>query len=184
MKSETLEKFLQQHGINENSSPEKVAETKSLYHKNYQKLYKQKRRKTLKYLRLELPQSDFDIIEKMAKRHQMKVATFARQSIFAYLSQRYLIPQTGELHQLKMEIRKIGTNLNQVARKVNQEQYPDYYQTVFNLKENVNELEQLIKSKFENPPNMIFLLEELFQNNPEMKEQVKSLISKLEENDC
>jgi len=181
MKSKALEKYLIQQGLDENSKPEKLKEAKAQYLKNYHRTYKKIRRQNLKYLRLELSKEDYSTIQKMASRHKMKVATFARESIFSYLNQRYLIPNNGEITRLKFEIRKIGTNINQVVRRFHQDKYPDYYRVVFDLKQKVNDLENMLANKFENPPNMIDLLEDIFRRNPETIQQVKNLISKIEE---
>ncbi len=56
-----------------------------------------------------------------AESFKMRLAPFIRDSALAYVDQRFFIPGTLEiqLEKIQQEIRRIGTNLNQIAARSN-----------------------------------------------------------------
>ena len=79
------------------------------YHKDYQKRTKR--------VSPVLTLAEYAQLKREAKRHAMPVATFARACIFAYLDGTYVVPDEERLHQLEVALRRIGSNVNQIAAR-------------------------------------------------------------------
>ena len=131
---------------------EEIEELKEDYWKSYRKKYNQ----GLKKRRIDVtfnPQQ-FKKIEQAAKDHKIKKTTFTRQAVMAYIENSKIIPidLSKKTEKLTIEIRRIGGNVNQIAKKVNMSKQVgrqlDSEQLINNLKKNVVELENKVDEFF------------------------------------
>lgn len=77
-------------------------------------------RQSKKEYSLLLTISEADELQQFAKQKNMKVPTFLKSLIKAYTKNtEYILPDDNTLQNLILEIRKIGTNINQTAKYVN-----------------------------------------------------------------
>lgn len=83
------------------------------YHKNYRKEYS----KRVKYLNVSLPMKTFKEMQTLAIREDVKVSKLFKDMAIAYMQQKTFVPKEveDELKQLKILIRNVANNVNQVA---------------------------------------------------------------------
>ena len=131
---------------------EEIEELKKNYWKSYRRQHNQDRKKRRIYVTFN-PQQ-FKIIEQAAKDHKIKKTTFTRQAVMAYIENSKIIPidLSKKTEKLTIEIRRIGGNVNQIAKKVNMSKQVgrqlDSEQLINNLKKNVVELERKVDEFF------------------------------------
>jgi hypothetical protein len=87
------------------------------YHQNYRKEYAKK----MKYLNLAIPLTTYQEFEALAKKENTKVSPLIRKMALAYLQQHTFVPQdiVEELRAVKLLIRNVANNVNQVAHHSN-----------------------------------------------------------------
>jgi vacuolar-type H+-ATPase subunit C/Vma6 len=91
---------------------------------------------------------DYAIIEKIAEKQGMKMATFIKKATLEQARHLYLFPRDIE-EQIKLAVRNmraIGNNINQIARYSNEQGYssPDSLESVFSfLRKMENEITNL-----------------------------------------
>lgn len=96
-------------------------QARNAYMRAYMPVYRQRRRRVT----LTLYPERHDRFAAHAKTHGRPLATFLAEAAEAYLKQTPLLPSdTAErLAQATLEIRRIGTNINQIARHTNQKNH-------------------------------------------------------------
>lgn len=102
-----------------NVSKEVLKQAKQEYKKKYFKKYNQEYRTT--HIRKEclFTNEQFEKIKLSAKEYKMPVGTFIREALLAYINKKYLVKNVNEINDLILEIKRIGTNINQIAKRVN-----------------------------------------------------------------
>lgn len=110
-------------------------------------------RKKFKHFTCKVSPEEFKKITQHAHKTGLKPTSFFKKSAFAYLEQKFLVPQDTkiELQTLVFLIRNISNNLNQIAKHANKAQqlsFPHF----FKAQRNIFELEDLIKDFVKNPP--------------------------------
>lgn len=87
-----------------------------------------------------------------ARRAGRKSATFLKQSAFAYLEKRYLVPRDQEekLNTMVALMRNMASNLNQVARKTNKFNKVFFFD-ILKAKKTVHDLEEMLKNFIRQP---------------------------------
>lgn len=110
-------------------------------------------RKEFKYFTCKVSQEEFNKITQHANKTGLKPTSFFKKSAFAYLEQKFLVPQDLkiDLETLIFLIRNISNNLNQIAKHANQAQQLSFSH-FFKAHQTVSELEDLIKDFVKNPP--------------------------------
>ena len=108
---------------NEQSNPdderkEAQRDNRRAYMRQYQKELRTKRKR----LELSLEPEEYSRLKREANRHKMKVATFAREAIFAHLDGEYILPNPDQVQELELALRQIGNDVHQIARRVGREQ--------------------------------------------------------------
>ena len=89
----------------------KKPKSRRAYMRAYQKKLRQKRKR----LELSLDPDDYVRLKKEADRHGMKLATFTREAVFAYLNQEFILPNPEQVRELELAFRQIGNNISQIA---------------------------------------------------------------------
>lgn len=110
-------------------------------------------RKKNKYFTCKVSRKEFNKITQHALKTGLKPTPFFKKSAFAYLEQKFLVPQDIkiDLETLIFLIRNISNNLNQIAKHANQAQQLSFSH-FFKANQNVSDLENLIKNFVKNPP--------------------------------
>ena len=87
------------------------------YHTAYRKEYKKK----MKYLNIALPLDEFTAFQALAVQEKTKVTPLIREMAIAYRQQKTFVPVEimEELRALKLLIRNVANNVNQIAHHSN-----------------------------------------------------------------
>jgi molybdopterin converting factor small subunit len=111
------------------------------------RIYRQKR----KEYSLILTKHEANELNKFAQQKKMKVPAFVKSLIKAYgKNTGYILPDDNTLQTLVLEIRKIGTNINQTAKYVNTNKAISQGDIVA-FRAQLQELEHLIISTLKHP---------------------------------
>ena len=80
---------------------------------------------TNKRVRLTFPNSDYAIIEEIATKQGLSVASFIRLATISQAKNLYLFPKELEdkMKETVFNIRKIGNNINQIAKYSNEQRH-------------------------------------------------------------
>lgn len=147
-----------------------------LYRENY---LKNKRRREIVF-----SAGEYAFIEGRARLYRRPMGEFLKQCIFSHLREKYLLHDEALFQGLLLEIRRIGTNINQITRKVNSAGVITLVDSL-KLSKQLKGMELLLKNTIANPPKLLTALEESF-SDPWFMYQVELLIYnvKLQQNDC
>ena len=87
------------------------------YHQEYRKEYAKK----VKYLNVSLPMKTFKEMQVLAIKEDVKVSRLLKDMAVAYMQQKTYVPKeiSDELKELKLLIRNVANNVNQVAHHSN-----------------------------------------------------------------
>lgn len=115
------------------------------------RIYRQKRKAYSVILTLE----EATALKKFAQQKKMKVPTFLKSLIKAYSKKtEYILPDDNTLQNLILEMRKIGTNINQTAKYVNSNKSISQRE-LDAFRAQLDDLEHLIISKLTQPVKKI-----------------------------
>ena len=128
-----------------------MADTRDDDRLRYKREYQLAFRKEHTRLEITLTKAQHGRLSAEAARHGMKRSAFVREALFAYLDRRYLVPDPDVVRNLELGVRRIGTNVNQLARHVNTERVAKVAD-VEGANKLLVELEELISSAFRKPP--------------------------------
>lgn len=113
---------------------------------------KQAYRKNRKEYILILSPEQALIVEAMAKEKQMSVQEFIKELLKTTESSNgYVVPNDSQLKNLVLEIRKIGSNVNQITKYINTAKNVSVHD-IQRLKERLTQLEYLIIRALTTPP--------------------------------
>lgn len=89
--------------------------------KEYYKHYRQEYSKRVKYLNVSVPIKTFNEMQAIADKEGTKVSKLFRDMAIAYMQQKTFVPKEieDELKQVRLLIRNIANNVNQVAHHSN-----------------------------------------------------------------
>lgn len=89
--------------------------------KNYHKEYRKDYDKKTKYVTVSIPISEYEELEKQAKKEGVKVSTLLKNMALAYMQTKTLIPSSIEarLSEFIFLMRNVANNINQIARNSN-----------------------------------------------------------------
>lgn len=149
--NQSLKRYLIEEVIQPGITSEEIQSAKKQYRKQYQKVYQQQYTKKKQRKSLLFTKPEYRQLEEAAKQHQIKPATFAKRAIFAYLDKQYIVPNENQIHNLKMALKSIGTNINQIAYKTNStgQLSAKDFESLFQL---LHQLEDRMLSALKHPP--------------------------------
>lgn len=117
--------------------------------REYMREYMKKRRAGKKRVELVYDFDEYRQLERKARAHGRKVASFIKACVDACLEKAYVVPDEEKVRELRLALRRIGTNVNQIARKANQAGLDNQdIEQALNL---VYELEDRVGEAFWNP---------------------------------
>ena len=117
--------------------------------RKYLREYMRKRRVHQKRLELVYSLDEYRRLEREAQRHGRKVTSFIKACVEAYLKKTYVVPDEEKVQELRLALRRIGTNLNQIARKAHRSGLGS--QDIEQALALVYELEDQVGEAFRNP---------------------------------
>ncbi len=109
-------------------------------------------RKERRYINCVLTLEEYNLLKNHAQASGKKPTAYFREAAFAYIGKRYLVPKGVEeqLNMLVAEVRKIGGNVNQLAKRANRMQKLTVWDAV-RARERINQLEDRVKAFIRNP---------------------------------
>lgn len=96
--------YLEESGILEHGSPEQINAIKREYRRKYLKNYKSTRRKQGLEVVVTLSEKERERLHKQARRHQLSLPRFLRQSSIAFLNQTYLVPNAAQVARMEQAL--------------------------------------------------------------------------------
>lgn len=140
------------------------------YHRQYYKQYKDRR------IRVEtrFSKSEYALLKQSARRHHKRASTHLKESALAYMEQSYVVPDERLLQDLKLQIRAIGNNVNQIAYRANSSRGKAVdIQALFSQ---LNRLEKLIEEKLTSPLLMKEAIREAVQYSRITQSDLRELL--------
>lgn len=117
-------------------------------------------------------------IKQMAEKHGLKFSPFVVKCVQGYLNLMFILPDPDVLYQLQLELKRQGTNLNQIAyncnrtRSVSEKDVKDALEHVGRIEELVtkaltypDDLESLVKQALRERPDFAITLQHLLDNH-------------------
>ena len=100
---------------------------------DYDRDYRKEYRKSVRYASIALPNDDYDRIAAQAASHGLKSAAFMRALILERSDQVAIVPPEvhAELKELRLLIRNISNNVNQMAHYAHITRHVDDEQSLF-----------------------------------------------------
>ena len=114
--------------------------------RQYQRVLRTKRKR----LELSLELDDYARLKREANRHGMKVATFAREAVFAYLDSQFILPDPDHVQNLELALRQIQHDVHQITHRVGKEKGADHV-NIADLSHLLNDLEERITQALRYP---------------------------------
>ncbi len=117
----------------------------------YRKLYKQAKQReyaqSRKRVELTYSLNEYEQFEREARKARMNVPSYLRKAINASRKNQAFLPNDSTLHDLQMEIRRIGNNINQLTylSQRNKHVSPE---TIASARVQLNQIEDQIKQAF------------------------------------
>ena len=116
-------------------------------------------------------------IDRAAKYHHMKRATFAKAALMAYLDRVFVLPSDETVRSLELGVRRIASNINQIARRVNTRRTVEH-SDVAEVNRFLTDLEGLISQAFRAPPDVLSLVEQALEQAPHLAGPLRRLLDK------
>lgn len=143
-----------------------------------QKRCEQKRayRKTHKTYSLNYTNKEAEELEDLAQRKQMSVPEYLKATAKKERhNTSYIVPKDSQLSELIISIRRIGNNINQMARFANERNNITIKDFEF-LNHELRRLEEIITTALTNPPTLEMLIREYFETDSSAKDKLKELL--------
>lgn len=168
--------------LTEKATAEQTEKTKKEKQKEYNAMYNKKLKDNgSKKITVRLTEKQFKKIRAHATTKGS--ATLIKKATFAYLDKVFIYDESL-WNDLISSMSKIGNNINQVARRVNQSAYHGVESPLNNevkeLSERYKALEKAVIERFTKPFDLETYLAKVVEANPQMMEAIKAIVQKLE----
>jgi len=174
---EKLKEYLFNEILSIDPDSHEVRQAKLDYKKKYNKQYNINYIKKVKRKEIILSISEFNKIEKLAKQYKMKPGTFIKTCLFAYMENKYILPDRTDLHKLIVELKRIGNNINQITIKLHQTGQWKLFDSD-SIYSSLFEMEKIIIKTLESPVNLISRIISEIEAEPEFVEKLQLIISR------
>lgn len=121
--------------------------------RQYMREYQRRVRTHQKRVELVFAEEEYVRLRQAAKAHGQKLSPFLKACINGYLERRYIVPADSKVRVLELELRRIGTNINQLARKANRDGVE--VQDIEEALELVYRLEDAVTEAMRNPDEVV-----------------------------
>jgi hypothetical protein len=145
--------YLESLGVLEHGTDEEIKEAKRQYRKKYHLQYKQNQRqhKPEFVINLSKENGEYHRVLTASKAHHLSVSAFIQKAVFAYMENRYLVPnplQVALLEQLLADcLNEVKTILNTKERF-----FWESERKLENIEKSISQLQVKITELFRNPP--------------------------------
>lgn len=115
----TVWEYLEQTGVLASGSDADILKAKQEYRRKYFTEYKRKQRESKFEFTIVLSKSngEFDAISKAAKNHKQSVSSFLKQAAFAYLQNRFIVPDKYQLARMEQMLSSCLNQIKSVAER-------------------------------------------------------------------
>lgn len=173
--------YLDSLGILESGTEEEIKKAKKDYRKIYFTLHKRKQRKQSPGFTLcfSKEKGDYGKVAFMARQHRMKISTFLRTAVMAYINKTYIVPdrlQVAELEQL------LSQCLNEIQTIVKQRERFSYERELKYeaIEKRIEKLEFQIHQVLKCPYTIEELVIKNINEKPSIKEQLLAILTSKE----
>ena len=115
MKHKSFQEYLLANNLVDKLTIEERLALQKKWRNAYQKEYHQKYGKKRIRKTITLTKQENTILVTAAKKHKKTLNDFLKESAFAYLNQYYIVPNEKQVQEAIVQMRKIGTLINQVC---------------------------------------------------------------------
>ncbi len=147
--------------------------------KDYRKWYRREKnreyKKTHAVIRVTVPLPIKNRLLRGAKRHQRPLARYVRECALAYTQQVFIVPDEEQVHRVEVGMRKIGTNINQIAHLCNAKRSVSYL-NVLKLQNQFSELEKVIEKHLRKPMTLENLIKKELPKRPDLIQVIERYI--------
>ena len=180
MNDKRLKKYLFEHGfLNGDYTAKEIEQAKKEWierrKQSYQKQYKKKHhRKELLFTN-----EEWKGLEMALKKHNeadKNMSQFLKACIFAYLHKGFILPDDEAVQSVELELRRVGVLINQIAKKVNTNQYV-IDADIRRIQEYFFALEAYVEESLRTPKTLETLLDE-YGDSPQVLDHLEALIHK------
>lgn len=144
---ETMYQYLYRTGILPYGSQGEVERGKVKYRKLYKQAKQREYAQTRKRVELTFDLKEHIQFQKEAKKAKQTIPTYLRKAIDSARKNQVFLPDDSKLHDLQMEIRRIGNNINQMAYYANRNKSISA-SMIRAAQDYLNEIEELIIRSF------------------------------------
>ena len=144
--------YLDRTGILENGTEEEIKLAKKTYRKEYLLKYKQEQRKNKPEFTINFESNgEFSKVANAAKSHKMTITRFIHDSVLAYVSQTFVVPNAEQIAYLE-HILSECLNQIQTILKPKDKYHWDRERKLEEIEKKIQALEEAINTFFRNPP--------------------------------
>ena len=176
-----MKKYLTKLGLN-HSKEEQRSLPLSFKNVSAGALRLQKFRKKYKRSEIYLLPKQHKWLLSLAKQHGMKLSEFLRACVLAYNEKLFILPDRKVLYDLQLELRRQGTNLNQIAYLCQREKHVRT-ESVDAVIEHVKQIEKSIAEALTIPDDLESLIEQALKEKPEFAVTLQYLLDNHAAND-
>jgi hypothetical protein len=133
-------------------------------HSNKNKEYRAKYLSDKRRREIVFSKAEYKSIEQKAKEYNRPVGEFLKGCIFSYLDNKFLLHDPNLYKALMLEIRRIGTNVNQISKRVNKKKSVVLFDTI-QVSKGIKEIEVMVKNSLNKPPNLLDEIEKAIQDS-------------------
>ncbi len=171
--------YLLSKGYNPDDKSEKVLEAIKEYEKAYQQEYRKSRNKRSKRFELWFDLRLVRNLTELAKKLGISVTGTIKKIVRAYFEEIFVLPDENMLRALRLEIKRIGNLVNQIAVKINASNTV-FHSDIKKIQNWIAEMEERIADIFRKPVNLLDLIWQVLEKNPGFLVKLKELIAKFE----
>jgi len=130
--------------VGKNVSKQELNNAKKRYRKAYQKEYRKRRKSEVVRKEISLTKKEAQLLSDFSATHQFSESSCLKICAFSVIENHSPVLHPKALSDLIFQLRKVGVNINQMAFKVNQNQFQEFDEKY--LLEQVSFMEQLIRT--------------------------------------
>jgi predicted DNA-binding ArsR family transcriptional regulator len=173
--------YLDSIGILQNGTQEDISKAKKEYWKQYDKLYKRKKRKQKREFLISLNSKELALVVEAAKEKGMRVTEFMREAALAEMQKAYVIPYPHVLKEIAQSLILCKTSIKNIAEKDNKN-WLGISRNYENLEAIITKVQTEIQQRFNEAPTLIKVIEDTLQRNPFFIITITNLIEQYHDN--
>ncbi|QMU64813.1 MAG: plasmid mobilization relaxosome protein MobC [Flavobacteriaceae bacterium] len=147
-----------------------TADKKSAYSKEYRKLRVHRV--------IIFSKEEFQHLTALAEKHRKPFSTLVRELALAQSKNQYLLPLEEQTQEVKIQLIKIGTNINQIAHVCNATKKISL-DIIKKLQAEFSELQKAIVAIYDKPQSLSDLIRNTLIKIPSYAEEIKAVLTQL-----